>query len=128
MKNFKEFLNESREKINHKLVDLKILNEMSTICRKKDGFGFIAQIYSNDHNPPHIHISDTDGKELGQIYITNKIPQKIEDILVYKGNVDKVIDKIVEWANRKSKYLIMNWNRAKQTGEDNHSDDEVKFK
>ena len=41
MKTFKQFLQEARANINHKLVDMKIINEMATVCSKKDGYDFI---------------------------------------------------------------------------------------
>ncbi len=62
------------------------LLEMARVCKKLDGFGFIAEIYSNEHDPAHIHIKDYDNKELGQILLTDEIPQTKDDIQVYKGN------------------------------------------
>ena len=127
MKSFKDFLIEAKENISHKLVDMKIINEMATVCSKSEKYGFIAQIYSRDHNPPHIHIFNTEGKELGQIYITEKRPNLKKDIIIYKGNVDIVIDNILKWAKGKSKLGIQNWNRAKQAWIDNHKDEDIKF-
>ena len=128
MMNFKKTISNINETINHKLVDKKILNEMSTVCKKNDGFGFIAQIYSKDHNPPHIHIAETNKKELGKILITEKTPKNIADIKEYEGSIDNEIKKkIVKWANSKSKYNILNWDRAKIAWEDNHEEDDVVF-
>ena len=128
MMNFKKTISNIKETINHKLVDKKILNEMSTVCKKNDGFGFIAQIYSKDHNPPHIHITETNKKELGKILITVTTPKNIADIKEYEGSIDNEIKKkIVKWANSKSKYNILNWDRAKIAWEDNHEEDDVVF-
>ena len=126
--NFKKTISNINETINHKLVDKKILNEISTVCSQDDGLGFIAQIYSKDHNPPHIHIAETNKKELCKILITEKTPKNNADITEYEGSIDKEKKKkIVKWANSKSKYNILNWDRAKTAWEDNHEEDDVVF-
>lgn len=129
MKSFKELLKETTENINHKLVNMKILNEMSTVCKKSDQAGFIAQIYSKDHNPPHMHIFNMSNKELGEIYITEKQPKSKKDIIVYKGNINETIKEyIYQWSVKKSKRGINNWESAKFAWEINHSeDDEIEF-
>ena len=112
MKTFREFLIEAKERINHKLVDMKILNEMSTVCPKRLGYGFILQIYSDDHEPAHMHMSDLIGNEITRILLTDKIPTKITDINEYPkdhkiNNDQKRL--ILKWAKGKSKLGFNNW-------------------
>ena len=54
MKSFKEFLKENQEP----------LCEIATVCPKKDGYGFILKIYSDDHEPAHMHMIDLGGVKL----------------------------------------------------------------
>ena len=117
------------EQANHKLVDMKILNEMSTVCKKSEQAGFIAQIYSRDHSHPHMHIFDMSNKELGEIYITEKQPKSKKDIITYKGKIPEDIkENILVWSKKKNKYKTNNWDSAKSLWEMNHSDDEeIKF-
>jgi hypothetical protein len=86
-----------------------LLVEMATVCSKRMGFGFIGIIYSNDHDPPHMHICDLDKKELGQIYLNPDVPQSSDDIVTYKGNVNGVKKNIVKWANSKDNMNFNNW-------------------
>jgi hypothetical protein len=73
------------------------------------GFGFIGIIHSDDHDPPHMRICDLDKKELGQICLSSNIPRSANDIKTYRGNVDKVKNNIVEWANGKTDLGFNNW-------------------
>ena len=107
MKSFKEFLKENQEP----------LCEIATVCPKKGGYGFIfiLKIYSNDHEPAHMHMIDLGGVEITRIMLTNKKPSKINDIVEYPK--DPIIDndlkrKVSEWSKSKSKTDINNWIRA----------------
>lgn len=115
MKSFKEFLIETKERINHKLVDMKILNEMSTVCPKRLGYGFILQIYSDDHEPAHMHMLDLNGNEITRILLSDKIPTKIIDIVEYPKDPKINNDQkrlILKWAKGKSKTNTNNWIRS----------------
>ena len=70
-------------------IQFGVLREMSGICKKSDGFGFYAQIWSDDHDPPHFHIADDDNIHLKKqrILLTDNEPQKVEDIIMYKNNI-----------------------------------------
>jgi hypothetical protein len=87
----------------------KLLVEMATVCSRRMGFGFVGIIYSNEHNPPHMHIKDLDENDLGQILLTPEIPQDKDDIVEYKGDVSEVKRKIVGWANNKNERGVNNW-------------------
>ena len=102
MKSFKEFLKENQEP----------LCEMATVCPKKDGYGFILKIYSDDREPAHMHMLDLDGNEITRILLTDKIPAKIADINEYPkdhkiNNDQKRL--ILKWAKGKSKLGFNNW-------------------
>ena len=49
--------------------------DVLTICHEKHGFGFVAKLYSNDHNPPHFHVETLDGKVIAKIEITENAPK-----------------------------------------------------
>jgi hypothetical protein len=87
------------------------LVEMAAVCHEADDFGFIGIVYSNDRNPPLIHIYNLDKEELGQIHLISDAPQSESDIKTYEGNVDSVKKNIVEWANSKHSRnsKITNW-------------------
>ena len=95
--------------MNH--IQYGVLREMSAICRKRDGFGFFAIIRSDDHDPPHFHVSDNDNKSQ-KVLLTEKIPQKMNDIVMYKNNniTQALKRKIVKWANSIDKIAkVQNW-------------------
>lgn len=103
---------------------IESLEEMATVCAVKLGFGFKGVIWSNDHNPPHIHISTPDNHELTRILLIEKCPQTIDDVKIMKG--DKELDqntksKIVKWANSTMKSGTTRWEFAFETWELNNS-------
>jgi hypothetical protein len=70
------------------------LNEMAQI----KGAGITVEVRSNDHgvlgspgNPAHVHVFDSSGKkEIAEIILTKKPPQKPADVFYYR--TDKVPD------------------------------------
>lgn len=109
MKGFREFLKEH---------PIKPLFEMATVCHKTDGFGIVLKVYNRDeHNPPHMHLFDISGKELGKVVLTDETPKTIEDLVFDKGIKPlstKIKTAIVKWGNmpnRKNK-KINNWESA----------------
>ena len=110
MKSFKDLLKETTENINHKLVDMKILNEMATLASKSDGVGFIARIYSNDHEPAHMHILDYSNKKLAKVLLSNVIPSKITDFQFLDGDLDRdMLKKLLKWAKGNNEEGFNNW-------------------
>lgn len=108
MHGFKDFLKDH---------PIEPLLEMATVCSKNDGYGIILKVYSrNGHNPPHMHLFDLSGNELGKVILTNKIPQTIDDLKFDKDTKDlssKVKNAIVKWANAKDDFLgVSNWKIA----------------
>ena len=105
--------------------------EMSTVCSKKDNYGFIARIFSNDHNPPHIHIFDVSENEICRILITDKKPNDFYDLRTLsvdnERDFSKIREKILEFANSRNKYGFNNWDFLKATWESYHSDEKVKY-
>jgi hypothetical protein len=96
------------------------LNEMATVCGKRDGYGMIIEVYSEDHgilgdksNPAHAHLKMTDGRYLGKFAITAQPPRA--EWYVYDCDKSRFIppefkEKIVEWAKYKYKgQSISNW-------------------
>lgn len=108
MKTFKEFINEEKQP----------LNEMATVCPKRLGYGFILRIFSDDHEPAHMHMIGLDGKEITRVVLSSKIPSKIDDIQEYprdpKINNEQKKD-ILNWAKGKSKLGFNNWLYSMET-------------
>lgn len=93
------------------------LHEMATVCSKNDGYGIVLKVYSrNEHNPPHMHLFDLSGNELGKVILTNKIPQSIDELQFDKDTKNlssKVKNAIVKWGNAKDDFLdVPNWKIA----------------
>ena len=93
------------------------LDEMATVCKRSDGYGIIIQIYSNDHAPAHAHVFDNTRKEIGKFELKESLPQKPQDLTLYQTTSipTDTVDKIVKWANGKTKLCINNWLFARQT-------------
>lgn len=110
MKSFKDFLIEAKENISHKLVDMKIINEMATLAAKSDGVGFIARIYSNDHEPAHMHILDYNNKKLAKVLLSGNTPSKINDFQFLDGELDRdMLKKLLKWAKGNNEEGFNNW-------------------
>ena len=107
MKTFRQFLEESKNP--------NILFEMSTVCKKSDGFGFILTINSDDHDPAHMHMFDLNDKLITKILIPTNKPNTISDIKIYKGSQDinnELKKSILQWFKGKNKLGINNWLRC----------------
>ena len=39
------------------LYESEILSEMATLCSKKEGFGIVVVMHSDDHEPQHVHLT-----------------------------------------------------------------------
>jgi hypothetical protein len=108
------------------------LQEIATVCSKKDGWGMIIDVYSEDHgvlydktNPAHAHIKDLDGNLLGKFAITKEKPQSsayIFDCYKKDGKIIRIPpeykEKIVRWAPIKPPLsddddAISNWGALK---------------
>ena len=97
------------DKINE-FLDMNQLNEMATVCRLSDGYQMIIIINSNDHNPPHAHVLDSNRKEIGRFKIGNK-PNNINDIIEIQNDIIPIEFKkrILKWANNKTSEGTNNW-------------------
>jgi hypothetical protein len=108
--------------------DLSRSAEATTVCYKKDGFGIIVVVNTDEHgslgnesSPAHIHVFDTNRNELGEVNINGSCPQKPSEVAVYrKPNNSKIqlyLKNIVEWANKlrrvENDIRITNWDYAK---------------
>lgn len=94
---------------------MNALMEMATICPKKLGYGFILRIYSEDHEPAHVHMLDLEGNEITKILLTREIPKNIDDIkeVSEKSTLNNHQKKnFLKWAKEKSKLGVNNWLRA----------------
>lgn len=86
-------------------MEKQILNEMATVANEKEGLGFILVIHTNDHNPAHIHAYKSRNDIPTENYYTRILipeimPETIDDIRVYKNDVDLTIAE---------KKVILNW-------------------
>ena len=77
------------------------LTAMSVICPKLKGYGFVIYVYSNDHIPPHIHISeDLNTKDIAKVAITNETPRKKKDVVILDGSLTSSQKAaLIQWAN-----------------------------
>ena len=107
------------------------LTAMSVICPKLKGYGFVIYVYSNDHTPPHIHISeDLNTKDIAKVAITNETPRKKKDLVILDGSLTGAQKAaLVQWAN--SPYVkgvnLSNWDNAKTVWIYNHGGKKCKF-
>ena len=108
------------------LIEREIIVEMSTICQAKHGFGFVAKLYSNDHNPPHFHVETLDGKKIAKIEITENVPKTFDDLKILKIHSQKDFDKIkknlLKWCSSERNGVKI-WEHAKLVWDDYHVDD-----
>ena len=68
--------------------DVVSLNEVK-IIDKRDGFGIIIVVNSNDHTPPHMHVEDIQSDWRVRVIIPSKEPKSVSDIEVFKGETLK---------------------------------------
>lgn len=96
------------------------LREMATVCGKKDGYGMIIEVYSDDHgtmgdktNPAHAHLKSADGTYHGKFAITVNHPRGSQYVFDCDKNQfipPEYKDKIVSWAKHKYRgQEISNW-------------------
>lgn len=99
----------------------KDLTEMATVSGKDTDFWFSVAIYSNDHNPKHMHIMSKNGEIVFlKIEITEKRPLKIEDLKCFDWNMpetNKIKKEIIKWAASSNKRGINYWDLALTTWE-----------
>lgn len=109
----------------------ELLVEMSILCAKNDGFGFSARINSNDHNPPHIHITTYDGKNICKLKITEKKPETVGDLKFFdikdEKSLSKIKHNILDWINTQTRYGNDKWIFIKDTWVSYHMFEKVKF-
>lgn len=107
----------------------ELLIEMSVVCSKQDGFGFIARINSNDHNPPHVHITDTSGVKICKLQITKKKPKSKSELVFLSIDNQEVLNQItknlIKWIETPTKYGLDRWLFLKETWESYHTDENV---
>lgn len=93
-----DYIDEQKEKLNESEYPIDI----ATFCKKSDGYGFIAKMYSNDHNPAHIHIYNLERIEVGKLLINGTKPKTIED-LIFKDATNELNSsfkkRILDWIN-----------------------------
>lgn len=87
------------------LADVNELTEMADVMTRSQNYGFLVTVFSNDHNPPHAHVRDLNGKTIGQFLITNAPPQTVNDLRLYRTEALplKIRKTIVEWSNKVDK-------------------------
>lgn len=116
---FKDFLSE------------RLLTEMSTVCPQKYGYGFVAKIYSNDHNPPHFHVETTSGELIAKIEIVNKQPETVGELIILemkdKKQYSKVKQNIISWINS-TNMDVNTWSFLKLVWNSFHSNETVIFR
>lgn len=104
--------------------------DVLTICQAKHGFGFVAKMYSNDHNLPHFHVESLDGKKIAKIEITENAPKIFDDLKILKIQNQKEFDKIkknlLRWCSSERNGVKI-WQYAKILWEDYHSNENVTF-
>jgi hypothetical protein len=93
------------------LEERQALNEMATACSKRDGYGMIIEVYSEDHGvldsktqPAHAHLKTADNQYIGKFAITRqppRAPRYVFDCDKNKSIPEEYKDKIVEWAKYK---------------------------
>ena len=90
------------------------LDEMATVCDKSKGFSFIVEVYSNDHNPPHMHFKYKDTNIVAKIAITDNMPRKVEDIEIINDVVlsKTQLKEIVKWASSDTGFSVPYWTAA----------------
>lgn len=107
----------------------ELLLEMSVVCSKQDGFGFIARINSNDHNPPHVHITDTSGAKICRLLITKKKPSSKAELSFLSIDNQELLNQIsrnlIKWIETPTKYGLDRWLFLKETWESYHTDEKV---
>lgn len=100
--------------------------DVLTICHEKHGFGFVAKLYSNDHNPPHFHVEMLDGKIIAKIEITENVPKNFDDLKILKilnqKEFDKIKTNLLRWCNSERNGVKI-WEHAKLVWDDYHVDD-----
>lgn len=105
----------------------ELLVEMSVVCSKTDGFGFIARINSNDHSPPHIHITSTSGEKICKLQVTKHKPKTKNDLTFLKIDNQELLNQIsknlVKWINTDTKYGLDRWLFLKETWDSYHTND-----
>jgi len=96
---------------------MEVLNEKSQLLNEMArfrGFGIAIEVRSHDHgkignksSPAHVHILDSSDKEIAEIVLTIKPPQKSSDIEWYRTPNPPVglADKIVKLAKTENKAM-----------------------
>ena len=100
--------------------------DVLTICHEKHWFGFVAKMFSNDHNPPHFHVESLDGKKIAKIEITENAPKIFDDLKILKilnqKEFDKIKKNLLKWCNSERNGVKI-WQYAKLVWDDYHTDD-----
>lgn len=82
------------------------LNETATIITDS---GYQLDIYSNDHNPPHIHVL-YDNKEICKIEVMVSKPETIDDIIPYRSVItNKVKKDLLRLLNKNNEDSLPIW-------------------
>ena len=99
------------------------LKEVATVCSKKDGFGIIIEVFSDDHgilgdesNPAYAHLKTSSGEYLGKFAITLQPPISVEYVFDCDKNKQipqKYKEIIIEWAKTKNEDDILGWSALK---------------
>lgn len=99
------------------LYESEILSEMATLCSKKEGFGIVVVMHSDDHEPQHVHLSSIDNKEQTKIDISGDLPEDYKDLIIVKNckDVSTGLKKsFLNWAKMRTiGQKINNWEFAK---------------
>lgn len=106
------------------IFNLVHLNEMPTVMSRKDGFGFEIKVNSDDHPPPHAHVTPLDSNEIiARMRITSKPPKSYLDIREYTGHLTaKMKKKIFEWSRLPDKKYGTKWKKLVALWRDYHDE------
>ncbi|WP_426762614.1 DUF4160 domain-containing protein [Hafnia paralvei] len=71
---------------------------------------YIVQMYSNDHNPPHIHVYDAseNNTTLARININNF------DLMDGSEKIQPIRKNVMEWVRVNQQFLLENWELCRQ--------------
>ena len=107
--------NNTSNKEKFHLEEKESLIEMATLYKGE----IIIEIYSNDHNPAHCHILDSNKNELNRVLIDGNCPKDKSDIKIYEGetmNMEAAERKFfINWVNLVDEDGISNWRNLQRT-------------
>lgn len=86
--------------------------EMGQLLNKNSKYSFTVWVYSEDHNPPHLHFIDKiTNKLVLKLEITDYIPTNVDELKPMKSYslTNTLAKEIIEWANDKNSFGLHYW-------------------